>query len=62
MIRLGSKSISCRCLCISVYRIVRHSVCGIDGYKLSTSIVTSMQSLGRWRSWSFVTSEVELCR
>ena len=35
MIRLGSKSISCPCLCISVYTVCKHSVCGMEGYRVT---------------------------
>ena len=34
MIRLGSDSISSWCLYISTYRVCKHSVCGMEAYRL----------------------------
>ena len=62
MMKFVSKSIRSECVHISVYIVCRHSDCGMEGYKLETSIVTSMASSGTCASCSIVIRVVELCK
>ena len=62
MITLGSKINKCRYLCSSLWIMIRHSVWGMEGYKLDTSMATRMASSGMWRSASKSDSAVELWR
>ena len=50
MIRVGSKVKRWDWLCISLYMVSKHWDCGMDGYRLVTSIVTSIALSGTCRS------------
>ena len=60
--RLGSNKRRWRYECNSSYMMLRHSVWGIEGYRLSTSIDTSMAESGTVCVSSESERDAELCR
>ena len=58
--RFGSYRIKSLLVCISLYTTTRHSSCGMDGYRLSTLMVTRMASSGILRCCRAYRREVEL--